>query len=67
MWDVSKNRGNCENELNDSFTLLKEKQLEIKSLNEDLTIMRNKLHEKEEEIASLQSKDFEMKNHVLQM
>ena len=42
MWDVSKNRENCENELNDSFTLLKEKQLEKKSLNEDLTIMRKK-------------------------
>ena len=47
--------------------LLKEKQLEIKSLNEDLTIMRNKLHEKEEEIVLLQSENFEMKNQVLQM
>ena len=29
--------------------------------------MRNKLHEKEEEIVSFQSKNFEMKNQVLQM
>ena len=58
---------NYENELNDATTLLKEKQLEIKSLNEDLTIMRNKLHEKEEEIVLFQSENFEMKNQVLQM
>ena len=29
--------------------------------------MRNKLHEKEEKIVSLQSKNFEMKNQVSQM
>ena len=62
-----KNRVSYEKELNDAITLLKEKQIEIKSLNEDLKIMRNKLHEKEEEIVSLQSKNFEMKNQVLQM
>ena len=63
-----KNRENYENELSDAIILLKEKQLEIKSLNEeDLTIMRNKLHGKEKDIVSLQSKNFEMKNQVLQM
>ena len=68
MCEISlKHQENYENELNDAITLLKEKQLEIKSLNEDLTIMRNKLHEKEEEIVLLQSENFEMKNQVLQM
>ena len=62
-----KHQENYENELNDAISLLKEKQLEIKSLKEDLTIMRNKLHEKEEEIVLLQSENFEMKNQVLQM
>ena len=62
-----KHQENYENELNDAITLLKEKQLEIKSLNEDLTIMRNKLHEKEEEIVLLQSENVEMKNQILQM
>ena len=36
-------------------------------MNEDLTIIRSNLHEKEEEIALFQSKNFEMKNQVLQM
>ena len=54
-----KHQENYENELNGAITLLKEKQLEIKSSNEDLTIMRNKLHEKEEEIVLLQSENFE--------
>ena len=62
-----KNRENYENELNDAITLLKEKQLEIKNLNEDLAFIRSKLHDKEEEIVLLQSKNFEMKNQVLQM
>ena len=62
-----KHQENYENELNDAITLLTEKQLEIKSLNEDLTIMRNKLHEKEEEIVLLQSENFEIKNQILQM
>ena len=53
--------------MSDNITLLKGKQSEIESLNEDLKIMRNKLHEKEEEIVWLQSENFEMKNQVLQM